>query len=184
MTCHETANVITLSSRCAVEGQATRVQALQVTAGQLDQLASRLRQCSPEPGWSAHHWMIASTPFRMRLVGARKRMAELVRMSPVDGKAAIRWVIDLNEARLTAEQKLRDIDSCLRILHDADTSVNERAQNAEIFLFNRSGLLKALDEIQRLVSSQLQEQTGGSRKRSTNRRSTAQLLSTTERNTR
>jgi hypothetical protein len=122
---------------------------------QLDQLALRLRQCSPEPGWSAQQWMIASTPFRMRLVGARKRLRELVRMSPVDTRPAIDWALDLRDARLTVEQKLRDVDVCLLTLHHVDASPQERALKAEAFISRRSDLLEALGQLLRLVSCRL-----------------------------
>ncbi len=184
MTHHDT-NVVALPSRGTVNGLTVRVQALQVTMAQLDQLAFRLRQCSPEPGWSAQHWMIASTPFRMRLVGARKRLRELVRMSPADSNAALHWAIDLNDARLTAEQKLRDIDACLRTLQYTDISLEERTQKAEVFLFKRSELLKVLGEIQRLVSCQLPGLMDDSRRRFTNRKLRVhQLPSNAERNAR
>jgi hypothetical protein len=169
MACHD-ANVVALPRRAAVREQAVRVQALQVAMGQLDQLARCLRQCSPESGWSAQHWMIGSTPFRMRLVGARKRLEELVRMSPVDGNAAIHWAVNLNDLRLTAEQKLRDVEACLRTLRYINTSLEERAQKTEIFLVRKSELLNALEELQRLLSCQLPEMIDDSRMRGTNRK--------------
>ena len=122
---------------------------------QLDQLARCLRQCSPEPDWSAQHWMIASTPFRMRLVGARKRLKEFVQMNPMDGNAAIHWAVSLNDVRSTAEQKLCDIEACLRTLQCTDSSPEERMQKTEMFLGRRFELLNALDEIQQLLSCQL-----------------------------
>ncbi len=146
-------NVVVLSGRGgAGKRQPARVEALRATVGQLDELGCRLQQLSPHLSWSAQRCMIASTPFRMRLTGARKRLDDLVSSGLLGEQDGARWALELNDACLEAERRLYDIDVCLHTLQRMETSLAERARGTEIFASNRSELLKVLSEIRHLIT--------------------------------
>src|ERR1700744_3424063 len=79
-------NVVAFPERGWADGRtAGRPEALRSAVGHLDELSRRLEQLSPHATWSAPRGGIPSTPFRMRLVGARSRLAELVALRPAGG---------------------------------------------------------------------------------------------------
>jgi hypothetical protein len=154
MTDHADNVVVHPTAARAGREQAIPLEALRVTVGQLDELSDRLQRISPHSDWPAKRWMIASTPFRMRLAGIRSRLDDLSRMDPLGERNTIRWVLDLSHARHKAEQQLYAIMACLHVLQRADASPAQRAQETEIFAFSRSELLTALREIRYLVTRQ------------------------------
>jgi hypothetical protein len=146
-------NVIMLRSpRRLGSGQSEFHDVLCGTVGLLDDLRCCLRQLSPHPGWSAQRWMIASTPFRMRLTSARRRLADLAVVSRTQEQAALQWALEFTDARLEAERRLHDIDACLRTLQCPDTAPRDGARAMEIFVSNRSELLKTLHKIEYLIA--------------------------------
>jgi hypothetical protein len=132
--------------------QLARLEVLRATVGQLDELGCRLQQVSPNSSWPAQRWMIASTPFRMRLIGVRQGLGELARMDHIAGRDAVRWALKLNDARLQAERRLHDLDVCLHTLQRVDVSPRERVRETEVFASSRSELLKTLQEIRHLIA--------------------------------
>jgi hypothetical protein len=120
--------------------------------GYLDELGCHLQQFSPQSSWSAQRWMIASTPFRMRLTGARKGLGALASMSNGAGPHWIRWAFELSDVRLEAARWLEDVEACLYTLQCAETLPAERARLAMKFAYCRRELLKVLGEIQHLVA--------------------------------
>jgi hypothetical protein len=98
--------------------------------------------------------MIASTPFRMRLTGARKRLDYLATMNPLGEQDAIRWTLELHDACTEAEQHLHYIDASLHTLQRTDPTPADRAREMEIFASSRSEFLKALREIRHLIAQQ------------------------------
>jgi len=145
-------NVIVLPGRGgAGQVQREHLEALQAIVGQLDELRHHLQEFSPRPGWPAKRWMIASTPFRMRLAGANRSLDDLTRLSPFGEQDGIRLVFQLNDACRAASQRLHDIEACLGTLHGAEAPPAERARRADLFASSRSGLLAALSEIRRLI---------------------------------
>lgn len=156
-------NVIVLHGRRGLgKGQAELPDVLRGTVGLLDDLRCRLQQFSPHPSWSAQRWMIASTPFRMRLTSARRRLGDLAGVSPADEQATLRWALEFGDARLEAEQRLHDIDACLRTLQRLDTGPPDRARATEVFVSSRPELLKALDKIEYLIAQRFPAVLGGS----------------------
>lgn len=145
-------NVIVLPGRGGV-GQVQRdhLEALRAIVGQLDELRHRLQEFSPRPGWPEKRWMIASTPFRMRLTGANRSLGDLTRLNASSEQDAIRAAFQLNDACRAASQRLHDIEACLGMLQSAEAPPAERARGADLFASNRSGLLAALSDIQRLI---------------------------------
>jgi hypothetical protein len=128
----------------AGQEQPARLEALRVALGQLDELGDRLQRISPQSNWTAQRWMIASTPFRMRLVGAHRRLDDLAQVDALGEHDPIRWTLELGQARYKAEKQLHDITSCLNVLHRVDASPAERVRETEIFAAITSELLKAL----------------------------------------
>ena len=124
------------------------------TVGQLDELSHHLQQISPQMHWSARRWMIASTPFRMRLTGARRRLSELCLMSATDGQHPDRGALELSDACLDAERRLHEIDACLYKLLRTETLHTERTRAVEIFASGKSDLLKVFGEIRQLLGQQ------------------------------
>ncbi|MGP7998903.1 MAG: hypothetical protein ACLPKI_16535 [Streptosporangiaceae bacterium] len=154
-------NVVTLPDRGRADGkQPSRPEVLRAAVGHLDELSRRLEQLSPHVTWSAQRWMIASTPFRMRLVGVRKRLDELTAFRPVSGQADVYWFLELEGASLEAERRIHDIDACLRTLHHADTSPSVRARETEIFTSRRSELAEAAMRIRNLLFQRFPELAG------------------------
>ena len=136
----------------AGQEQPVLLEALRVTVGQLDELSGRLERISPQSNWSAQRWMIASTSFRMRLVGAHRRLDDLAQIDAYAEHNPIRWTLELDQVRYKAEKQLHDIMACLNVLHRVDASPAERARETEIFAASRSELLKALEEIRYLIA--------------------------------
>lgn len=146
-------NVIMLHDRRGLDtGPAELHDALCRTVRLLEDLRCRLQQVSPHPSWSAQRWMIASTPFRMRLTSARRRLGDLTAVSTAHEPTALRWTLEFDDARLEAEQRLHDIDTCLRTLHRPDTATPARARATEEFISSKSELLKALGKIEYLIA--------------------------------
>jgi hypothetical protein len=149
-------SLILLSSRGRDVSRQIPYQAmLRTVIGQLEEVGCRLRQCSPQPTWPARQWMIASTPFRMRLTGGRKRLEDLAVVCAIAEQDHARWALELNDARREAERRLREIAACLHILQRADTSPAERERQTEKFFAARSDFLAVIAEIQRSVVRQL-----------------------------
>jgi hypothetical protein len=159
-------NVVALPGRGGVDsGQPVRFEVLRAAAGQLDELGCCLQQFSPRPSWSPRRWMIASTPFRMRLASARKGLDDLAIISSGNEQNAMRGAFELNDARHEVERQLRDIGACLYSLHDADTSPAERARETQKFTSGRFELLKVLREIRHLITREFPTVADGSRGR-------------------
>jgi hypothetical protein len=145
-------NIIALPGRGgACRLQQERVEALRGIVAQLDDLRRCLQEFSPRPGWSAKRWMIASTPFRMRLTSAHRSLGELTRSGPFGEQDAIRLAFQLNDACRAAGQRMNDIEACLGTLQDTEAPPAERARQAGPFEVSQSRLLAALSEIQRLI---------------------------------
>jgi hypothetical protein len=132
-------------------GHLVRLEALSATVRQLDELGCRLQEFSPQPGWPPQRWMIASTPFRLRLSGVRKRLGDLA-MSPAAEQCAIHWALKFNDVRIKADQRLHDIDTSLRTLQCTDASPAERARETEVFTASRSEFMRILGEIRNLIT--------------------------------
>ena len=114
-------NVVMLPGRGWVgREQAGYPDIARTTVGQLDELSHHLQQLSPHMHWSARRWMIASTPFRMRLTGARRRLSELRVMSAAGGQHPGRGALELSDACLDAERRLHEIDTCLKAAANGD----------------------------------------------------------------
>jgi hypothetical protein len=128
---------------------------LSVTIEQLDELGYRLQQLSPQSSWPPQRWMTDSTPFRMRVTRARKRLGEVAGISPDAEQSSIRWAVEFNDVRLEAERQLRDIDACLCRLQRPDASASERARETEVFTSSRSEFLRALQEIRELLEERI-----------------------------
>jgi hypothetical protein len=145
-------NVIVLPGRGgAGQVQRDHLEALRAIVGQLDELRHRLQEFSPRPGWPAKRWMIASTPFRMRLTGSNRSLGDLTRLNASSEQDAIRVAFQLNDACRAASQRLHDIEACLGMLQSAEAQPAERARETDLFATSRSGLLTALSEIRRLI---------------------------------
>lgn len=125
--------------------------AVRAAVWQFDELSRRLRQLSPQPVWSARQWMIASTPFRMRLTAASRRLGELTTSRPIYEQTDIQWFLELKDAFLAAERWIHDIDTCLRTLQDMATSSSDRARETEVFTSIMRGLLEAVGRIRNLL---------------------------------
>ena len=152
-----------LSSRGGVDkSQSARVEALRASVRQLDGLVCSLRQFSPRLNWSAQRCMIASTPFRMRLTGARRRLNALVANRVLGDHDGARWALEVNDACVEAERKLHDIEVCLQVLQHAESSLAERDRGIETFASNRSELLPLLSEIRHLITQQTIAEPGSS----------------------
>jgi hypothetical protein len=145
-------NVIVLPNHGAGSNERPpSTDALRAAAGQLEELGRCLQEISPHANWSAQRWMIASTPFRMRLIGARRKLSDLAKLGSADEQSDIRWMFEVNDARLGAERRLHDIDACLQTLQDVNASITDRIRETETFAASRFELLKVLDKIRHLL---------------------------------
>jgi hypothetical protein len=149
-------NVISLPGRGgAVTEQLPQPEVLRAVAGQLYRLGFRLQQFSPRSTWPPQRWMIASTPFRMGLVGGRKRLSDLAMICAADGRVLDRPTLELDDARRDAERRLHDIAACLDTLQRADISPAERTRETEEFVSARADALEVLAEIRHLIAQRL-----------------------------
>jgi hypothetical protein len=133
-------------------GKPAWMEGLQDAIEELDELERCLRQLRPQSRWSAQQWMIATTHFRMLLVGASKRLNDLQRTNPAGNEGSLRRGLEINDACIEAGLFLRQIDVCLDALHRADSNPAERVRETEIFSSARSALLKALRRIRHLTN--------------------------------
>ena len=133
-------------------GKPVRMEGLHDAIEELDELDQCLRQLRPQSSWSAHQWMIASTHFRMLLVGASKRLNDLQRMNPAGDEGPLYQRLELNDACIEASVFLRQIDICLDALHRTDSNSIERVREAEMFRSARFALLKTLNRIRHLAN--------------------------------
>jgi len=148
-------NVVMLPGRAWVGREhAGYPEIARTTVGQLDELSHHLQRLSPHVHWSARRWMIASTPFRMRLTGARRRLSGFCVMSAADGQHPGRGALELSDACLDAARRLHEIDVCLYKLLRTETPDTERTRAAEIFVSGKSGLLEVFGEIRQLLGQQ------------------------------
>jgi hypothetical protein len=155
-------NVVTLPRLGRAEGRPSgRPEALWSAVSHLDELSRRLEQLSPHATWSARRWMIASTPFRMRLVGTRSRLAELMTSWPVSAPYDGYWLLDLEDAFRKIQRRLHDLDACLRTLQHAETSPADRSRETEAFLTRRSELAEVATRIRYLIAQRFPESSSG-----------------------
>jgi hypothetical protein len=146
-------NVLVLSGRGRTgKKQPAYVTAMRAAVRQLDELGCCLQELSPHLSWSAQRCMIASTPLRMRLTGARKRLDDLASSRFFGDQEGASWALELNDARLEADRRLQDIDECLHSLNCVGTSLAERVRRIEMFASYRSELLTVLSEIRHLIT--------------------------------
>jgi hypothetical protein len=96
--------------------------------------------------------MIASTPFRMQLTAMRQRLDDLATISVDDEQNAIRWVLELTDARFEAERRLHDIRLSLQSLQHPEIRSPERIRETELFTAYKLELLKALKNLQRVIA--------------------------------
>jgi hypothetical protein len=152
-------NVVAFPERGWTGGRASsRPEVLRSAVGHLDELSRRLEQLSPHATWTARRWMIASTPFRMRLVGARSRLAELVAFRPAGGPDDGYWLLELEDAFWKIQRRLRDLDACLLTLQHGEISTADRSRETEAFLARRSELAEVVTRIRNLVVQRFPEQ--------------------------
>ena len=145
-------NVTTLPGRGgAGRHQQERVEALRSIIVPLDDLRRCLQEFTPSPGWPAKRWMIASTPFRMRLTSAHRSLGDLARLGPFGEQDAIRLAYQLNDACRAADQRMNDIEACLGALQDGEAQPAERTRRAGLFAVSQNRLLAALSEIRSLI---------------------------------
>lgn len=145
-------NVLALPRRDQAGGiRPSRMGGLQAAVAQLDELAFALRQLSPHVSWSARRCMIASTPLRMLLAIARRKVNDLISNSLSDDQDGGRWALEFNDVCLEADRRLHEIEVCLHTLQCAELSLRERGQGIEIFASSKSELLTVLGEISRLT---------------------------------
>jgi hypothetical protein len=136
-------------------------EVLRVVIGYLDDLNRQLRGFSPHATWPARRWMIASTPFRMRLVGARNRLGGLGAACPVAGRDAMYWLLELKDASHTAERQFQVIDACLRTLQHGGTEPSVRAREAATFASYALELAEATMRIRNLLLQRFPEVAAG-----------------------
>jgi hypothetical protein len=106
--------------------------------------------------------MIASTPLRMRLTAARKRLDDLLTSRLLGEQDGARWALELNDACLEAERRLHDIDVCFHALQRVESSLADRDRGIEIFASSRSELLTVLSEIRHLITQRATAEPGES----------------------
>jgi len=101
--------------------------------------------------------MIASTPFRMRLTGVRRRLRELTASSRASEQTDIHWFLELKDASFEAERRIHDIDFCLFTLQDASISAPDRAREAKVFISRMPEFLEAVGQIRNLLTQRFPE---------------------------
>ncbi len=146
-------NVVAFPDRAgAGVGKSAIPGALYSAAERLEALSGCLLEISPQPGWSAQRWMIASTSFRMRLDDARSSLAVLAESVRVADLGAGWWTSEVRYARLDAERVLCDISACLVTLQDGDISAEQRHRAGRGFTLGKRDALKMVQTIRILVA--------------------------------
>ena len=155
-------NVVTLRRRGRADARpSSRSEALWSAVGHLDELSRRLEQLSPHATWSDRRWMIASTPFRMRLVGTRRRLAELMTTWPAGAPDDGYWLLELEDAFRKVQRRLHDLDACLRTLQHAEIPPADRSRETETFIASRSELAELVTRIRYLIARRFSEPSSG-----------------------
>lgn len=128
-----------------------------VAAAYLTELDRCLLCISPRATWSPQGWMIASTPFRMRLVGARARLAELPALRSLPDQSDRWWFLELQAALEDAEQRICALEECLLTLQHKDALPAVRLSEAKAFVERRRHVMSASRRIRDLLCQQFPE---------------------------
>jgi len=147
-------NVVVLADR----GRPRRPErdAAAAAAAYLAELDRCLLRISARATWSPQGWMIASTPFRMRLVGARARLAELPALRSLPDQPDRWWFLELQAALDDTEQEIRTLEECLLILHE-DALPAVRLSETKAFEARRRHVMSASRRVRELLCQQFPE---------------------------
>lgn len=114
--------------------------------GQLDDLHSALVAIDASRPWSAHDWIVESTPLRMRLPDVERGLAILRDLDLVSWPDTA-WALEFDEASAHIEKALEQLLIVLAPLLEGDYSAEERARLSRQF---RSRAESVLDGVRRL----------------------------------
>jgi hypothetical protein len=155
-------NVVVLPTRDRAPGtrRSTDPQVLRAASGYLDELRSCLERLSPDQTWSARQWMIASTPFRMRLASVRTRLDELADLRELSGADDACWLFELKDALARVRRRLHDLDAGLRTLQHEATPRSARPRETRVFISHQADLMDAAIKVRALLSERLTAQAG------------------------
>ena len=148
-------NVVVLASRG--RPRAPGREAASAAAAYLTELDRCLLRISPRVTWSPQRWMIASTPFRMRLVGARARLAELPALRSLPDQPDRWWFLELQAALDDTEQEICALEECLLTLQHEDALPTARLSEAKAFVARRQHAMSASRRVRELLSQQFPE---------------------------
>jgi hypothetical protein len=144
-------NVIALPGRRDNQPIVGGPEAFRAVAGYLDELSLCLERLSPHATWSSLQWKIASTPFRMRLVGVRRRLEQLAASRDEPGQADRHWLLEVDDALTRIDRRIDDLSECLRSLQHEGTAGEARARETDGFIARRSELADTTSRVRRLL---------------------------------
>lgn len=144
-------NVIALPGHRVNQPVVKGPQDFRTAAGYLDELSRCLERLSPHATWSSSQWKIASTPFRMRLVGVRRRLEQLAASRDGPGQADGHWLLEVDDALTRIGRRIDDLCECLRSLQHEGISGEARARETDAFIARRSELADTTSRVRRLL---------------------------------
>jgi hypothetical protein len=112
----------------------------------LDEFGNALAQIRPHPDWSSGDWSQASVAVRARLQSLQRQLDIIGQVDPADWPDTD-WALDLDEARVEAEDSLDQMAAALAVLLRTSASPAERVRESRRLV---SGLGAALDALKRL----------------------------------
>jgi hypothetical protein len=123
---------------------------LRALSERLHHLSCGLRAIAPHSEWTARHWMIASTQFRMRSSGTRGRLAHVAGSAGSSGRA-IRRTVEIGYACLETDRALQAVERRLDDLIGATTESGTAAQAARAFMADRHEALTAMNDLHHVI---------------------------------
>jgi hypothetical protein len=118
---------------------------------QLEKLIMDLEQLCPQLSWSPQQWRIASTSSRIRISILRKTLHDLVGASPAGELSAIRWALELDDARLEVERWSDEVAARWQALQCSDIPFMERKRELSMFMTGRRELVQVLGSARDLI---------------------------------
>jgi hypothetical protein len=115
----------------------------------LQDLADVSRNVVVEPHRCVEEWVIAFTPFRVRLPGIRTALSELAKFNITEHAQDARWILEISDARVEAEHRLADLTTLIRKILEGPLP---GPRQLELLSYQAVRLTSALETIQMLLN--------------------------------
>jgi hypothetical protein len=128
------------------------VRGLPEAASVLDEFSNALAQVRPHAEWSSDDWSLASVAVRTRLQSAQRQLDVLGQVDPADWPDTD-WALDLDEARVEAEDSLDRMAAALAVLLRTSIPPPERIRHSRRLVSSLDTAIGALERLRGLIEA-------------------------------